>query len=151
MIATMSAVTFNVLDMKDVPNKSTPLRECVIDACREALLVADVSRMDWKRVGIVCSTKVGDRYPETFAEHRRTGKRLSAYEFGSSVLNSAIGPAILDLSLTGPQIVVTDGSPFIVATQLLESGRCHMVLLVVIEDREQTVTCNVLEMVGDNA
>lgn len=114
--------------------RETLFRQTVLTACLKALASSNVDAAS--NIGIVFSTRTGDRYTETWRTVAQNGGRIKATQFSSAILNAAAGQVCIRLHLKGPQIVVVDGDPFEVARLQLDNRRADYMVVARFEEGE---------------
>ena len=137
-----SSVPIDMLKSVVMTKRDTIYRKLSEMAVGSALYSFGLGRLPHDLVGgIVGISDRGDRYPELFAHQSMiidsmTDKRLRPHQFGSSVLNSAIGHCSIVFNLRGPQLHLTEFDDAFVygirlAKQQINHGRADLMVVLV--------------------
>jgi len=124
-----SCVLEKDINNKEIPKRSTKLREMAVLSCKKSMEKIDLTeeKLNSLTAGIVGFSYFGENYPEKWKMKIQNGKRIRPHEFGMSILNSVIGHCSIELNLTGPQIAIMLGNPFKTARIYLNSGRADLI------------------------
>ncbi len=129
-----SSVPIDMLKSASMTKRDTIYRKLSEMAVGSALYSFGFGRLPQDLVGgIVGISDRGDQYPEFFAHQ---SKRLRPHQFGSSVLNSAIGHCSIVFNLRGPQLHLTEFDEAFVygirlAKQQINHGRADLMVILI--------------------
>ncbi len=142
-----SSVSVDVLKSAVMSKGDTIYRRLSEMAVGSALYSGGFGRLPHDLVGgIVGISDRGDQYPELYLE---LDGRLRPRQFGSSVLNSAIGHCSIVFNLRGPQLQLTEFEESFsygikLAKQQLSQGRADLMVMLSYRDDDQEAMAAVL-------
>ncbi len=134
------SMSVDVLKAAAMTNRDTVYRKLSELAVGSALNSGGYGRLPQSLVGgIVGVSDYGDRYPELFLASEG---RIRPTQFGSSVLNSAVGHCSIVFNLRGPQfqLPANAGSfdyALLTAKRQITAGRAQLMVVLIYDDEQR--------------